>query len=68
MFNDEVQEALDTFDETEPCELIDPLELVEEAKEKNSGLYKDLKFVYDLYTYHQSQGEIFAGSDYLSQT
>lgn len=66
MFENEIQEALDTFDDLTQSELISPEELLEDAKDKNSSLYKDLKELYDLFEYHNQQNEIFAGSEYIS--
>ncbi|MCD7801017.1 MAG: hypothetical protein LUG94_07415 [Ruminococcus sp.] len=66
MFENEIQEAINTFDEYLEYEFINIENLLNEAKEKNTSLYKDLKSCYDMFLYHQSQGEIFAGSEYLS--
>lgn len=66
MFDNEVQEAIDTFDQYLEYEFMNVENLLDDAKEKNSSLYKDLKSCYDLFLYHQSQDEIFAGSEYLS--
>lgn len=67
MFDKEIQQAIDTFNDNLDYIFLDVVKLLDDAKEKNNPLYKDLDACYNLFLYHQSQDEIFAGSEYLSR-